>query len=70
MLAVHGTTVGVWAFAMPRLLGTAGEATLSAGTFVSFLLYATMFIAPIDVIGQMARILNRATSSAHRIFEA
>jgi ATP-binding cassette subfamily B protein len=29
----------------------------------------TMFIAPIDIIGQMARIMNRATSSAHRIFE-
>jgi ATP-binding cassette subfamily B protein len=67
MLAVHGTTVVVWAFAVPRLLGTG--ASLSIGTFVSFLLYATMFIAPIDVIGQMARTMHRATSSAHRVFE-
>jgi ATP-binding cassette subfamily B protein len=29
----------------------------------------TMFVAPIEVIGQVARIMNRATSSAHRIFE-
>ncbi|MDX1577507.1 MAG: ABC transporter transmembrane domain-containing protein, partial [Gemmatimonadota bacterium] len=68
MLAVHATTVAVWAFAIPRLLDT-GEPSLSAGTFVSFLLYTTMFVAPIEVIGQMARTMNRATSSAHRVFE-
>jgi ATP-binding cassette, subfamily B, bacterial len=67
MLAVHTTTVLVWLFALPRLLGD-GPA-LSAGVFVSFLLYTTMFVAPIEVIGQMARTINRATSSAHRVFE-
>ena len=71
MLAIHAITVAVWVFAVPRLLGTGadGVATLSAGTFVAFLLYMTMFIAPIEIIGQMARIANRATSSAHRVFE-
>jgi ATP-binding cassette subfamily B protein len=71
MLAIHAMTVLVWAFAVPRLLGTGadGVATLSAGTFVAFLLYMTMFIAPIEIIGQMTRIANRATSSAHRVFE-
>ncbi|MGW8370056.1 MAG: ABC transporter ATP-binding protein, partial [Gammaproteobacteria bacterium] len=71
MFAIHAMTVGVWVFAVPRLLGTdtGGVATLSAGTFVAFLLYMTMFIAPIEIIGQMARIANRATSSAHRVFE-
>jgi ATP-binding cassette subfamily B protein len=70
MLAIHGTTVLVWAFAVPRLLGTGAEgATLTAGTFVSFLLYTTMFIQPVEVIGQMTRTMNRATSSAHRVFE-
>ena len=67
MLAVHATTVAVWAFAVPRLLGHGHP--LSAGVFVSFLLYTTMFVAPIEVIGQMARTVNRATSSAHRVFE-
>jgi len=67
MLAVHTTTVVVWAMAVPRLLGQG--AALSAGVFVSFLLYTTMFVAPIEVIGQMARTINRATSSAHRVFE-
>jgi ATP-binding cassette subfamily B protein len=67
MLAVHATTVGVWAFAVPRLLGSGAH--LSTGTFVSFLLYTTMFIGPIEIIGQMARTMSRATSSAHRVFE-
>ena len=67
MLGVHATTVGVWALAVPRLLGTGPP--LSTGTFVSFLLYATMFVAPIEVIGQTARTMHRATSSAHRVFE-
>jgi ATP-binding cassette subfamily B protein len=67
MLAVHGTTVAVWALAVPRLLG--GEPALSTGTFVSFLLYTTMFVGPVEVIGQMARTMHRATTSAHRVFE-
>ncbi len=70
MLAIHGMTLAVWAFALPRLLGSEGEApTLALGTFVSFLLYTTMFVAPIEIIGQMARAMNRATSSAFRVFE-
>ena len=70
MLAVHGTTVGVWAFAVPRLLGTGPDGvTLTSGTFVSFLLYTTMFIGPMEIIGQMARTVQRATTSAHRVFE-
>jgi ATP-binding cassette subfamily B protein len=28
-----------------------------------------MFVAPVEVLGQMARTVNRATSSAHRVFE-
>jgi ATP-binding cassette subfamily B protein len=67
MLGVHATTVVVWALAVPRLLG--GEPALSTGTFVSFLLYTTMFVGPIEIIGQMARTMNRATTSAHRVFE-
>ena len=67
ILGVHAMTVAVWVFAVPRLLGTGAQ--LPVGTFVSFLLYTTMFLGPIDVIGQMARTINRATTSAHRVFE-
>ena len=68
MLCVHTLVLMVWMLALPRLMGI-GEPRLTVGTFVSFLLYTTMFFQPIEVIGQMARMLNRATSSAHRIFE-
>ena len=67
VLGVHAMTITVWIFAVPRLLGSGAH--LPVGTFVSFLLYTTMFLAPIDVIGQMARTINRATTSAHRVFE-
>src|SRR3989441_850197 len=67
MLGVHTMTVAVWVFAVPRLLGNGAQ--LPVGTFVSFLLYTTMFVGPIEVIGQMARTINRATTSAHRVFE-
>jgi len=70
MLGIHVMTMAVWALAVPRLLGTPGSpGNLTPGTFVSFLLYMTMYVQPIEVIGQMARVMNRATSSAHRVFE-
>ena len=71
LLAIHALVLVVWLLALPRLLGSP-DATgpgLSAGTFVAFLLYMTMFVHPIEIIGQMARVMNRATSSAHRVFE-
>ena len=69
MFAVRGMVVVVWVLALPRVLGVDAATTLSSGTFVAFLLYMTMLVQPIEIIGQMARIMNRATSSAHRIFE-
>ncbi len=67
MLTFQGVLFAVWCFAMPRLISE--ENHLSAGTFVSFLLYMTMFSAPIEILGQVARMVNRALSSAYRIFE-
>jgi len=71
MLGVAATIVSVWIFAVPRLLGESSVLgpPLTVGTFVSFLLYMTMFVHPIEIIGQVARIMHRATSSAHRVFE-
>jgi ATP-binding cassette subfamily B protein len=70
MTSVRAMIVAVWVLAVPRLLGEGPVAAqLSSGTFVAFLLYLTMFMPPIEIIGQIARIMNRATSSAHRIFE-
>ncbi len=70
MLSIQAIILSVWIFGVPRVLSPGEEVTaLSAGTFVSFVLYLTMFIQPIEIIGQMARMVNRATSSAHRVFE-
>jgi ATP-binding cassette subfamily B protein len=71
MLALEATVLCVWVLALPRLLGTdaALGPGLSLGKFVSFLLYTTMFVYPVEVMGQVARIMHRATSSAHRVFE-
>ena len=71
MLALEVTILCVWVLALPRLLGTshAFGPALSLGKFVSFLLYTTMFIYPVEVMGQVARIMHRATSSAQRVFE-
>jgi ATP-binding cassette, subfamily B, bacterial len=70
MMAIQIIVMVVWVLAIPRLISNEStENYLSLGTFVSFLLYVTMFSQPIEVIGQMARMLNRALSSAYRIFE-
>ncbi len=76
MLGIQSIVIAVWVFGVPRVLDhvevfrTQGiETGLSPGTFIAFLLYLGMFVQPIEVIGQMARMVNRATSSAHRVFE-
>ncbi|HEY2408169.1 MAG TPA: ABC transporter ATP-binding protein [Polyangiaceae bacterium] len=70
-LALELTIMGVWVLGLPRLLGTSTRfgPPLALGNFVSFLLYTTMLVQPVEIIGQMARIMHRATSSAHRVFE-
>ncbi|MFZ5895757.1 MAG: ABC transporter ATP-binding protein [Myxococcota bacterium] len=70
-LAVQMMIVAVWTAALPRLLGQSSflGPALSTGTFVAFLLYTTMFVQPVETVGQVARMLQRATSSAHRVFE-
>jgi len=68
MGAFHLVTVVVWAFALPRVFGE-WSPTLTVGTFVAFLMYMNMFFYPLEIMGQVTRILNRAVSSAHRVFE-
>lgn len=68
MLLFHLITLVVWVLAVARLLGVWG-APLDLGTFVAFLLYMGMFFYPLEVIGQITRMMNRAVSSAHRVFE-
>ncbi len=71
MLMIHLISIAVWWFALPRLMpGADGSAPeLSLGKFVAFLLFAGMFFQPIEVFGQMARMVNRSLSSARRVFD-
>ncbi len=70
MLGIHAMTVLVWAVALPRLLGSGRFGPpLTTGTFISFLMYLGLFYEPVHTFGQMSRTINRATSSAHRVFE-
>ena len=74
MAGIHLLLIGIWVFGLPRVLhlsgwGGLGGAPLSSGTFIAFLLYSGMFAQPIETIGMTSRMLHRATSSAHRIFE-
>ena len=48
MMGIHSIVIAAWAFATPQLITASTDALyLSAGTFVSFLLYLTMFAQPI-----------------------
>lgn len=67
MVCFQTITLLVWVIALPRVFGRGPD--LTVGIFVTFLLYMGMYLQPIETIGLMARMLNRATSSAHRIFE-
>ncbi|MEK7689783.1 MAG: ABC transporter ATP-binding protein, partial [Bdellovibrionota bacterium] len=71
MLSVHALGVLAWWFGLPRVFGVDGfsAAPLTTGTFVAFLFYLGLYLQPIEAIGQVSRMLNRATTSAYRIFE-
>jgi len=70
IFALHAIVIMVWVFAIPRLfVGESVTMPLSMGTFMAFLLYLGMFFQPIETIGMMTRMLNRATTSALRVFE-
>lgn len=70
MLAIHGISIAVYWLALPRLFSDPGDpAHLSLGTLVAFLLFMGMFFQPIEVFGNMSRMLNRSLSSARRVFD-
>ncbi len=58
-------TLVIWTYAAPRILNR----TFELGTFVMFLGYVWMFYGPIEHLGQMNRMFQRAITSAHRVFE-
>lgn len=69
-LFLHLMLVIVWVLLVPRVLGFGITGPdISVGVFVSSLLYMGMYFQPIDVLSRMPMVVNRATSSAHRVFD-
>lgn len=62
-------TVAVWVFALPRMLEVPGYSPMTAGEFVAFLFYMSMFVMPLEQFGFLTRMINRSISSAQRVFE-
>ena len=65
MLLMNAGTLIIWAYAAPRILNK----TFDLGTFVQFLGYMWMFYGPIEQLGMMNRMFQRAATSAQRVFE-
>ncbi|MBN1344903.1 MAG: ABC transporter ATP-binding protein [Phycisphaerae bacterium] len=55
----------IWAYAGPRIL----SAEFTLGTFVMFTALVWMFYGPIEELGMMNRMFQRAATSAQRVFE-
>ena len=64
-LLLNVGTIIIWSYAAPRIL----DGKFDLGTFVMFLGYVWMFYGPIEELGMMNRVFQRAATSAHRIFE-
>ncbi|KAA3658242.1 MAG: ABC transporter ATP-binding protein [Calditrichaeota bacterium] len=65
-------TLIVWIFGAPRVLEyivTEGQSGMPLGVFIAFSSYLWMFLGPIQVLGNMASSLSRATAASSRIFE-
>ncbi len=60
-------TLIIWAYAGPKIIK--GSDSLTLGTFVMFLGYVWMFYGPIEQLGMMNRMFQRAATSAQRVFE-
>ncbi len=68
-LSFHVLTLIVWTLGLRRMIRPAGEGALTVGDFVAFIFFLGMYMHPIETIGMITRMLNRATTSAHRVFE-
>jgi ATP-binding cassette subfamily B protein len=66
LLLQLGTLV-IWAYASPKIIND--EEGFSVGMFVQFTGYLWMFYGPIEQLGMMNRMFQRAATSAQRVFE-
>ncbi|MDZ7267471.1 MAG: ABC transporter ATP-binding protein/permease [candidate division KSB1 bacterium] len=72
VMLMHTCSLIVWSVGAPRVLRhvlSHGAAGMPLGVFIAFTGYMWMFWEPVRHLGIMSRTLNRATSSASRVFE-
>lgn len=72
VMLMHLCSLIVWAVGAPRVLNhvlTKGAEGMPLGVFIAFTGYMWMFWEPVRHLGMMSRTINRATTSASRVFE-
>ncbi len=72
VMLMHVCSLIVWSVGAPRVLRhvlSQGAEGMPLGVFIAFTGYMWMFWEPVRHLGMMSRTLNRATSSASRVFE-
>lgn len=72
VMLMHVCSLIVWAVGAPRVLDyvtSKGAHGMPLGVFIAFTGYMWMFWEPVRHLGMMSRTLNRATTSASRVFE-
>ncbi|KAA0224319.1 ABC transporter ATP-binding protein [candidate division KSB1 bacterium] len=72
VMLMHVCSLIVWSVGAPRVLRhvlSNGQEGMPLGVFIAFTGYMWMFWEPVRHLGMMSRTLNRATSSASRVFE-
>ncbi|MFQ6047867.1 MAG: ABC transporter ATP-binding protein, partial [Phycisphaerae bacterium] len=67
MLLLQAGTLIIWSYAGPKIIR--GDERFTLGLFVMFLGYVWMFYGPIEQLGMMNRMFQRAATSAQRVFE-
>ncbi len=72
VMLMHLCSLIVWAVGAPRVLRhvlSGGAEGMPLGVFIAFTGYMWMFWEPVRHLGMMSRTVNRATTSASRVFE-
>ncbi len=72
VMLMHVCSLIVWAVGAPRVLRyvlSNGAEGMPLGVFIAFTGYMWMFWDPVKHLGMMSRTINRATTSASRVFE-
>ncbi|MAE65606.1 MAG: ABC transporter [Phycisphaeraceae bacterium] len=66
MLLINTGTIIIWGYGAPKVMR--GDEGFSLGMFVAFLGFMWMFYGPVEQLGMLNRMFQRAATSAQRVF--